>query len=99
MEVAVTRLNSNSEAAPSNSTDTKYQYQRALALSKTIFDYSNDQVKQLQAQSVIMCVTQSVPMMDIYLTILRSQPTSHSNCSINHPTCFFVHHIRFDAHT
>ena len=59
MEVAVTRLNSNSEAGPSTPADAKYQYQRALALSKSIFDYSNDQVKQLQAQSVILYVTTS----------------------------------------
>jgi len=54
-EVAVCRLN-NSEAGPS-SPDAKYQYQRALALSKTlggnIYVYSNDQLKHLQAQSAI----------------------------------------------
>ncbi|KAF8219643.1 hypothetical protein L208DRAFT_1448686 [Tricholoma matsutake] len=54
MEVAVTRLNSNSEAGPSTQPDSKYQYQRAFALSKSIFEYSNDQVKQLQAQFVII---------------------------------------------
>jgi len=60
MEVAVTRLKPNSEAGP----DAKYQYQRALALSKSIFEYSNDQVKQLQAQSVIMYVSSPSPLMD-----------------------------------
>ncbi|TFK44975.1 hypothetical protein BDQ12DRAFT_642067 [Crucibulum laeve] len=57
-EVAVSRLN-NSEAGPSSpSADAKYQYQRALALSRTLKDnisvYSNEQLKQLQAQSVLI---------------------------------------------
>jgi hypothetical protein len=56
-EVAVSRLN-GSKSVPSPSADTKYQYQRALALSKTLGDnlyvYSNDQLKHLQAQSVIV---------------------------------------------
>ncbi|KAG5650929.1 hypothetical protein H0H81_010504 [Sphagnurus paluster] len=56
-EVAVTRLN-NSEAGPSTPPDAKYQYQRALALSKTLKDnlyvYSNEQIKQLQAQNVLV---------------------------------------------
>ncbi|KAG5652376.1 hypothetical protein H0H81_005238 [Sphagnurus paluster] len=58
-EVAVTRLN-NSEAGPSTPPDAKYQYQRALALSKTLKDnlyvYSNEQIKQLQAQNVLVYV-------------------------------------------
>lgn len=58
-EVTVSRLN-NSEAGPSTPPDAKYQYQRALALSKTlggnIYIYSNDQLKYLQAQSVIAYV-------------------------------------------
>ncbi|KAF8190887.1 lipid droplet-associated perilipin protein [Pholiota molesta] len=53
---AVNRLNS-SEAGPSTPPDAQYQYQRALALSKTLrenlYEYSNEQLKQLQAQSVI----------------------------------------------
>ncbi|KAH9478236.1 hypothetical protein JR316_0008689 [Psilocybe cubensis] len=55
-EVTVSRLN-NSEAGPSTPPDAQYQYQRALALSKTlgenIYDYSNEQLKHFQAQSVI----------------------------------------------
>ncbi|KAF8957329.1 lipid droplet-associated perilipin protein [Flammula alnicola] len=55
-EVAVSRLN-GSEAGPSTPPDAQYQYQRALALSKTlgenIYVYSNEQLKYLQAQSVI----------------------------------------------
>ncbi|KAF9477880.1 lipid droplet-associated perilipin protein [Pholiota conissans] len=54
--VAVSRLNS-SEAGPSTPPDAQYQYQRALALSKTlrenIYEFSNEQLKQFQAQSVI----------------------------------------------
>ncbi|KIK05083.1 hypothetical protein K443DRAFT_675376 [Laccaria amethystina LaAM-08-1] len=50
------RLGNSSEAGPSNP-DTKYQYQRALALSQTVKDniytYSAEQIKQLQAQSVL----------------------------------------------
>ncbi|KAF5379015.1 hypothetical protein D9615_006050 [Tricholomella constricta] len=56
-EVAVTRLN-NSEAGPSTPPDAKYQYQRALHLSKTLKDniyvYSNEQLKQLQTQNVLV---------------------------------------------
>lgn len=56
-EVAVTRLN-HSEAGPSTLPDSKYQYQRAYNLSKNLKDqiyvYSNDQIKQLQTQSVLV---------------------------------------------
>jgi hypothetical protein len=56
-EVAVYRLNGSQSASPTPS-DAKYQYQRALALSKTLSDnlyvYSNDQIKHLQAQSVMV---------------------------------------------
>jgi hypothetical protein len=42
------------------SEDAKYQYQRAYNLTKDLRDqlyvYSNEQLKQLQAQSVLMCV-------------------------------------------
>jgi hypothetical protein len=55
-ESAVSRLN-NSEAAPSTP-DAQYQYQRALALSKTlgenIIEYSNEQLKYFQAQNIIV---------------------------------------------
>jgi hypothetical protein len=55
-EIAVSKFN-HPDAGPSTPPDAKYQYQRALALSKTlrgsIFEYSNDQLKHLQAQSVI----------------------------------------------
>jgi hypothetical protein len=57
-EGAVTRL--NAEAGPSTPTDSKYQYQRALAISKNLKDnlyvYSNEQLKQIQAQSVLVYV-------------------------------------------
>ncbi|KAF8623851.1 hypothetical protein AX15_006171 [Amanita polypyramis BW_CC] len=56
-EVAVTRLNSESGSS-SPRPQTKYQYQRAIALSKTLKDniyvYSNEHFKQLQAQSAIV---------------------------------------------
>ncbi|KAG5641770.1 hypothetical protein DXG03_004265 [Asterophora parasitica] len=56
-EVAVTRLNT-SEAGPSTQPDAKYQYQRALNLSRTLKDniyvYSNEQLKQLQAQNALV---------------------------------------------
>jgi hypothetical protein len=56
-EVAVTRLNSEA-GSPHPRPETKYQYQRAIALSKTLkdqlYEYSNEQLKQLQAQSVIL---------------------------------------------
>ncbi|KAH0581338.1 hypothetical protein H2248_012430 [Termitomyces sp. 'cryptogamus'] len=56
-EVAVRRTNS-SEAGPSTPPDAKYQYQRAISLSKTLKDniyvYSNEQYKQLQAQNVLV---------------------------------------------
>ncbi|KAJ3501674.1 hypothetical protein NLJ89_g9233 [Agrocybe chaxingu] len=55
-ESAVSKLNP-SEAGPSSPPDAKYQYQRAMALSKTLGDnlyvYSNEQLKHLQAQSVL----------------------------------------------
>jgi hypothetical protein len=82
MEVAVTRLNSNSEAGPSTQPDAKYQYQRALALSKTIFDYSNDQVKQLHAQSVIMYVTTSVLAINNLSFLVFSQRATETAQSI-----------------
>jgi hypothetical protein len=88
MEVAVTRLNSNSEAVPSNQTDAKYQYQRALALSKSIMVYSNEQVKQLQAQSAIMYVT--TPPVEIDYSLVTSvnaqqKPHTPSPNSLLHP--------------
>jgi hypothetical protein len=58
-EIAVTRLISETGTA-SPHYETRYQYQRALALSKTLKDniyvYSNEQFKQLQAQSAIVYV-------------------------------------------
>ncbi|KDR79852.1 hypothetical protein GALMADRAFT_116362 [Galerina marginata CBS 339.88] len=46
-----------SEAGPSTPPDAQYQYQRALALSKTLrenlYEYTSDQLKYLQDQSVI----------------------------------------------
>ncbi|KAF8812120.1 hypothetical protein BYT27DRAFT_7183143 [Phlegmacium glaucopus] len=55
-EIAVSRFNNSK--SPSTPSDAKYQYQRALALSKTLGDnlyvYSNEQLKHLQAQSVIV---------------------------------------------
>ena len=58
-EGAISRLNT-SEAGPSTPPDAQYQYQRALALSKTLGDnlyvYSEQQLKYLQAQSVIAYV-------------------------------------------
>ncbi|TFK58734.1 lipid droplet-associated perilipin protein, partial [Pluteus cervinus] len=58
IEVAVHRR-INSEAGPSNAnTDSKFQYQRALALSKDLKDhlygYSNEQLRQIHAHSVIL---------------------------------------------
>ena len=56
-EIAVCRLNGSKSVSPSPS-DAKYQYQRALALSKSLGDnfyvYSNEQLKHLQAQSVLV---------------------------------------------
>ena len=56
-EVAVCRLNGSKSVSPTPS-DAKYQYQRALALSKTLGDnvyvYTNDQLKHMQAQSVMV---------------------------------------------
>ncbi|KAL0959756.1 hypothetical protein HGRIS_011446 [Hohenbuehelia grisea] len=58
LEVAVHRFNGSAEAGPSTPPDAKYQYQRALALSRTLKDnvyvYSNDQLKHVQAQSVLV---------------------------------------------
>jgi len=52
LEVAIHRL--NTDIAPSNASESKYQYQRALAISKDltvhIYDYSNDQLKHIGAQ-------------------------------------------------
>jgi len=80
MQVAVTRLNSNSEAGPSNPPDAKYQYQRALALSKSFFDYSNDQVKQLQAQSAIL---QRATETAQSITQLASSSITHASTRIH----------------
>ncbi|KAG6818811.1 hypothetical protein H0H93_001416 [Arthromyces matolae] len=56
-EVAVKRTN-GSDATQSTSPDAKYQYQRAIALSKELKDnffvYSNEQFKTLQAQNVLL---------------------------------------------
>jgi hypothetical protein len=55
-EHAVSKFN-HPDAGTSTPSDAKYQYQRALVLSKTLgenlYVYSNDQLKHLQAQSVI----------------------------------------------
>lgn len=59
----VSRLHTSSEAGPS-SPDPEYQYQRALALSKTLkdslYEYTTEQLKHVKAQSVIMCVIASL---------------------------------------
>ncbi|KAF8167765.1 hypothetical protein B0H34DRAFT_682965 [Crassisporium funariophilum] len=56
-QVAVARFN-NSDEGTSTPPDAKYQYQRGLALSKTLgenlYVYSNEQLKHLQAQSLIV---------------------------------------------
>ncbi|KAK2461147.1 hypothetical protein APHAL10511_006674 [Amanita phalloides] len=56
-EVAVTKLNSENGTHATHP-EIKYQYQRALALSKALKDniyvYSNEHFKQLQAQSAIV---------------------------------------------
>jgi hypothetical protein len=55
IEVTVCRLNGSYSPTPS---DGKYQYQRALELSKTLggslYVLSNDQLKHIQAQSVMV---------------------------------------------
>jgi len=71
LEVVIHRL--NTDVAPTNASESKYQYQRALAISKDltvhIYDYSNDQLKsigtQLQratetAQSITNLATSSI---------------------------------------
>jgi hypothetical protein len=49
-----------SEAGPSTPSDAQYQYQRALALSKTLgenlYEYSNEQLKHIQTQSALAYV-------------------------------------------
>ncbi|KAK0203497.1 hypothetical protein DFS33DRAFT_1260962 [Desarmillaria ectypa] len=56
VEGAYTRI--SPESQPSSPTESKYQYQRALALSKSIKDqlygYSNEQIKQIQAHSILI---------------------------------------------
>lgn len=52
-EVAVSHITSPNEPGPS-SPDIAYQYQRALSLTKTLYGYSNDQLKQLQAHSALL---------------------------------------------
>jgi hypothetical protein len=56
-ESAVCRLD-GSKPVPSTPSDTKFQYRRALVLSKTFGDnlyvYSSEQLKHIQAQSVIV---------------------------------------------
>lgn len=34
--------------------DAKYQYQRALALTRNLYGYSNEQLKQLQEHSTLL---------------------------------------------
>jgi hypothetical protein len=58
-EVQVNKL--NSEAVPSTpASDAQYQYQRAYALSRNLTEnlyvYSNEQIKQIQAQNVLVYV-------------------------------------------
>ncbi|PFH47013.1 hypothetical protein AMATHDRAFT_7168 [Amanita thiersii Skay4041] len=58
-EVAVTRLSTeNGSSTPPAAQEAKFQFQRALALSKTLKDnlyvYSNEQLKQLQQQSALV---------------------------------------------
>jgi hypothetical protein len=59
----------HSEPGPS-SPDAKYQYQRALALSRnlkdSLYEYSTEQLRQIQTQSVIMYVTRLLPSEDIF---------------------------------
>ncbi|KAJ8508261.1 hypothetical protein ONZ45_g9457 [Pleurotus djamor] len=51
-------LNSSPNAGPSSPPDSKYQYQRAIALSKTLKDrayiYSGDQIKHIQTHSALV---------------------------------------------
>jgi hypothetical protein len=86
-ETTVSRLN-QSEAGPS-SPDAQYQYQRALALSKTlkdnVYEYTTEQLKHIQAQSVIMYVfTESYPLSWLLIILLHhSQRASETAQSIN----------------
>ncbi|KXN84053.1 hypothetical protein AN958_00503 [Leucoagaricus sp. SymC.cos] len=52
-EVAVNRITNPNEPGPS-SPDTTYQYQRALALTRTLYGYSNDQLRELQTHSALL---------------------------------------------
>ncbi|KAF8888610.1 hypothetical protein BD779DRAFT_1523936 [Infundibulicybe gibba] len=63
IETTLSRFNSgNGEAGPSTppspTSESKYQYQRALAISKAlkdqIYSYSQEQLKQLQTQSILL---------------------------------------------
>lgn len=53
LEVQVNKLNADGTPA---SPKTDYQYQRALALSKNLYVYSNEHLKELQAQNVLVYV-------------------------------------------
>jgi hypothetical protein len=59
-EDAVTRFNGNEAGTSTSSIDTKYQYQRAYALSVNLRDelyvYSNEQLKQVQFQNALVYV-------------------------------------------
>lgn len=86
-EVAVHKL--NSEAGSSNKTpdcNAKYQYQRALALSKNlkdqIYEYSNEQMKHLQAQSVLVYVLRSMDYCYTHPRHVHSQRASETAHSI-----------------
>ncbi|KAF9446037.1 lipid droplet-associated perilipin protein [Macrolepiota fuliginosa MF-IS2] len=53
LEVVIKRITNPDEPGPS-APDAKYQYQRALALTRDLYGYSNDQLKHLQAHSNIL---------------------------------------------
>ncbi|KII87671.1 hypothetical protein PLICRDRAFT_176460 [Plicaturopsis crispa FD-325 SS-3] len=53
-EVAVNKLNHSEAETPAESSTSQYQYQRAYRLSQSLYTYSNDQLKALQAQSTLV---------------------------------------------
>ncbi|KAG6865233.1 hypothetical protein C0991_004291 [Blastosporella zonata] len=100
-EVAVRRTANDPQACPSTPPDAKYQYQRALFLSKTLKDnffvYSNEQFQHLQAQHATLQraseVAQSIN--DLATTSVASASTQVHNLS----NTMIVELQKFQQHT
>ncbi len=90
VEGAYTKINPDSR--PSSPESTQYQYQRALALSKSVYGFSTEQVKQFQEHSALVYVFVFFRAISDFLSLSQEKGirdfTKYQRSRIN------VHHLR-----